>query len=61
MISGDNIYTAMHCAKLAGIITEEEMRSKDVCMNGKDFREKVGVIKKIRDRNDEIKYEIANK
>jgi magnesium-transporting ATPase (P-type) len=61
MISGDNFYTAVHCAKLAGIITEDEVRSKDVCMNGKDFREKVGVVKKIRERDGEVKWEIANK
>lgn len=61
MISGDNIYTAIECAKKAGIITEEEGLSKEVCMSGKDFRDKVGVIKKTRDRDGDVKYEISNK
>lgn len=61
MISGDNYFTAVHCARLAGIIQEGD-DIKDVCMTGKDFRDKVGGVKKIRDRDGiEVRWEISNK
>ena len=49
MISGDNIHTAIYCAKKAGIIQDGDEKNENICMNGKDFRDKVGGTKKIVD------------
>ena len=35
MISGDNIYTAIECAKKAGILVEGEDKVDKSCMTGK--------------------------
>lgn len=61
MISGDNINTAFYCAKKAGIIQEGEEMHENVCINGKDFRDKVGGVKNIRDRDGEQRWEVVNK
>jgi Ca2+ transporting ATPase len=61
MISGDNLYTAIECAKLAGILNEGEERMDKVCMIGKDFRELIGGVNKIIDKEGKEKFEIKNK
>lgn len=49
MISGDNIYTAIEAAKNSGILKPEEERIDKVCMEGKEFRELVGGVKRTQD------------
>jgi len=51
MCTGDNIDTATAISKNAKIITDEEIAASEkpdwVCMEGKDFRATVGVLKKV--------------
>lgn len=61
MISGDNLYTAIECAKLAGILNEGEERMDKVCMLGKDFREQIGGVIRTVDKEGKEKWEIKNK
>jgi magnesium-transporting ATPase (P-type) len=61
MLSGDNLYTAIDAAKKAGILTEGEEKEDKVCMSGKQFRELVGGVKKVIDKNGSEKLEITNK
>jgi magnesium-transporting ATPase (P-type) len=51
MLSGDNLYTAIDAAKKAGILTEAEEKEDKSCMTGKKFRELVGGVKKVIDKN----------
>lgn len=51
LISGDNLDTAISCAVTAGIITEDESKSHNVCMSGDDFRARVGGLVKDKDGN----------
>lgn len=44
MVTGDNIVTAQAIAVLCHIITEEEMQTPNVCMEGPEFYEKMGGI-----------------
>ncbi len=46
---------------MAGIIQDGDELMENVCINGKDFRDKVGGVKKIRDKDGEYKWEIVNK
>jgi len=49
MCTGDNIDTAIAISKNAGIVTAEQVaKSKYTCMTGKDFREAVGGLKKVK-------------
>ncbi len=61
MVSGDNIHTATQCALKAGIIKPGDENQGHICLNGKDFRNKVGGVKKVRDREGNFHYEILNK
>jgi P-type Ca2+ transporter type 2B len=61
MISGDNLYTAIECAKRAGILQAGEEKIDKVCMLGKDFRELVGGVRKALDKQGNEKWEVANK
>lgn len=61
MISGDNLYTAIEVAKQSGILKPEEERIDKVCMEGKDFRELVGGVRKVMDNNGNEKWEIVQK
>lgn len=58
MCTGDNLDTATAISKNAGIITQEEIdkHPKDSRMEGKDFRARVGEIRKIKDPNDDSKW-----
>jgi len=56
MISGDNMYTAIACAKAAGILEEGEETVDKVVMLGKDFREMIGGIKKVVDKEGREKW-----
>jgi len=48
MCTGDNIDTAKAISRNAGIVNDEEIANNEYsCMTGKDFREKVGGLKKI--------------
>jgi magnesium-transporting ATPase (P-type) len=48
MCTGDNIDTATAISRNAGIVNDEEIANNEyACMTGKQFREKVGGLKKI--------------
>jgi len=42
MCSGDNLFTAKHCALQAGILTEEDMHNREHCMTGDAFMHAIG-------------------
>ena len=62
MVTGDNLDTAKAIAIDAGIVTASEANNQYVCMEGKQFRELCGGLKKIEDPNDEnlLKESIAD-
>ena len=48
MCTGDNLDTAIAISKLAGIVTEHEVKNVPYsCMTGKQLREAVGGLRKI--------------
>lgn len=53
MVTGDNLDTAKAIAIDAGIVSAADADSKYVCMEGKQFRELCGGLKKLEDPNDE--------
>jgi Ca2+ transporting ATPase len=53
MCTGDNIDTATAISINAGIITKEDAEKEYACMTGAEFREAVGPIKKVQDKNGE--------
>lgn len=59
MISGDNIHTAIACAKLAGIVDDDEIRDNQyACMTGKEFRNLVGGVMKTQIKEGVFKFEV---
>ena len=62
MVTGDNLDTAKAIAIEAGIVSALEVDLQYVCMEGKQFREMCGGMKKIEDSNDAnlVKESIAN-
>ena len=63
MVTGDNIDTAKAIAIEAGLVTREEAEKEYVCMEGKQFREMCGGLKKLEDPSDRnlLREEIGNK
>ena len=61
MISGDNMYTAIDCAKKAGIIKPGEENTSQVVMNGKDFSEAIGGLTRTVEKDGKEKYRVNNK
>jgi Ca2+ transporting ATPase len=61
MISGDNLETAVFAAKQAGILQGEDEKYDKVCMEGKEFRELVGGVRKVPDHLGNEKWEVINK
>jgi magnesium-transporting ATPase (P-type) len=61
MISGDNIYTAMACAKKAGIIFEGDEDVHMRCMLGEDFYNQIGGVKQVRDNEGNEKWVVGDK
>lgn len=63
MVTGDNLDTAKAIAIEAGIVSREQANEEFVCMEGKDFREQCGGLKKLNDDNDggKLREEIGNK
>lgn len=61
MISGDNIETAIACAKKAGILREGDENAPMRCMLGKEFSEKIGGVKKVVGKDGKEKFAIGNK
>ncbi len=55
LISGDNLDTAIAYAVKAGIITEDEAKSSNVCMSGEDFRARVGAL--VKDKEGSLRLE----
>jgi Ca2+ transporting ATPase len=53
MVTGDNLDTAKAIAIDAGIVSAQDADNKYVCMEGKQFRELCGGLKKLEDPNDE--------
>jgi len=61
MVSGDNLLTCIEAAKNSKILElPEEERIEMVCMEGKDFRDKVGGVKKGQDRSGNVKWQVNN-
>ncbi len=52
MVTGDNIDTAKAIAIDAGIVSARDANNKYVCMEGKEFRELCGGLKKFEDPDD---------
>lgn len=50
MISGDNLETAIFAAKKAGILQEGEEKVPFRCMTGKEFRNHLGGVFKVQDK-----------
>lgn len=61
MVSGDNLFTAIECAKISGILGEQEARSEKACMEGKDFRAYVGGTRKVIEQDGEERFEVVQK
>jgi len=61
MISGDNMYTAIDCAKKAGIIREGEEKTSQVVMNGEEFRNQVGGLTRTVEKDGKERYRVNNK
>lgn len=63
MVTGDNLDTAKAIAIEAGIVGKEEAELEYVCMEGKQFRELCGGLKKLEDPSNRnlLKEEIGNK
>lgn len=63
MVTGDNLDTAKAIAVEAGIVSASEVDDKYVCMEGKEFRELCGGLKKLEDPSNRnlLKEEIGNK
>ena len=62
MVTGDNLDTAKAIAIEAGIVSALEADLQYVCMEGKEFREMCGGMRKLEDPNDAnlVKESIAN-
>jgi magnesium-transporting ATPase (P-type) len=63
MVTGDNLDTAKAIALEAGILTQADLKNEFSCMEGKQFRELAGGLKKMEDPSDRglLKEEIGNK
>ena len=63
MVTGDNLDTAKAIALEAGIVDLHHVNNQYVCMEGKQFRELCGGLKKLEDPSNRglIKEEIGNK
>jgi len=63
MCTGDNIVTAKAIAIESGILKESEIENEFACLEGKEFRELCGGLKKLEDPSDRnlLKEEIGNK
>ncbi len=64
MVTGDNIDTAKAIALEAGILKHCDKDKEYVCMEGRQFREEIGGLRKIEDPNDttgRLREEIGNK
>ena len=63
MVTGDNLDTAKAIAIEAGIVTAEDAEKPYVCMEGREFRELIGGLKKLEDPNGDgkLREEIGNK
>jgi magnesium-transporting ATPase (P-type) len=61
MVTGDNIETATAIAIEAGIVKEEDVKRKYVCMTGKQFREECGGLKKLSAEGELLREEVGNK
>lgn len=49
MVTGDNLATAKAIAAKAGIILPHQVNDDDMCMEGQEFRERVGGLTTITD------------
>jgi Ca2+ transporting ATPase len=63
MVTGDNLDTAKAIAIEAGIISKELADTQYACMEGKEFREMCGGLKRLEDPSDRnlLREEIGNK
>jgi magnesium-transporting ATPase (P-type) len=63
MVTGDNLDTAKAIALEAGLITPAQAEQQYTCMEGKEFRELCGGLKRLEDPSDRnlLREEIGNK
>lgn len=61
MISGDNLHTAIACAKMAGILMEGEENVPMRCMTGAEFRKAIDGVRKITDQEGREKWVVGDK
>ena len=63
MVTGDNIDTAKAIAIEAGLVKAEDAEKEFVCMEGKQFREICGGLKRLEDPSERnlLREEIGNK
>ena len=63
MVTGDNIDTAKAIAVEAGLVSAEDVDKQYVSMEGREFRELCGGLKKLEDPSNRnlLKEEIGNK
>ena len=55
------MYTAIDCARKAGIIREGEEKTSQVVMNGDEFRAQVGGVTRSVEKDGKEKYRVNNK
>jgi magnesium-transporting ATPase (P-type) len=60
LVSGDNLLTAVEAARNSRILEPEEERHDMVCMEGKDFRDLVGGVKKVQDAKGNVVWQVNN-
>jgi magnesium-transporting ATPase (P-type) len=60
MISGDNIHTATFKAMECEIIGEDGAKEPGVCMNGDEFRRRVGAVHEHKEEDGTIVYKLQN-
>jgi Ca2+-transporting ATPase len=58
MVSGDNLETATAVAIKAGILNEEEAKTKYACMTAEEFRKLVGEVRRERDSEGNFKMSV---
>lgn len=61
MVSGDNLETAIACAKKAGILLEGEEKAEMRCMTGEEFSRAIGGVRKVVGKDGTEKWVVTEK
>jgi len=59
MISGDNVHTAIDCARKSNILGQDE-ETKDKVLTGDEFRRLIGEVKRTIDKDGKERLSIEN-